>query len=627
MGQPVAIRCGLLLFFLVVILANNTGARANRKILSKDFLPVEYRQPGGFRGTNADGMEAPLSRSLFRDITVQSGIDFRHVNGATPDKYMPETMGSGAVFFDFNNDGYVDIFLVNSGSLVDKQLSSEAQSRLYRNNGDGTFTDVTSESGIVVHGYGMGACAADYDNDGWEDLYITAFGQNALYHNNRDGKFTDVSAKAGVDLNSWSTSCAFGDINNDGYVDLFVTNYVDFSLHNNKYCGDYVRGVRAYCHPNVYNGLSDKLYRNNGDGTFTDITRKAGIETNLGKGLGVVFGDYNNDGWIDIFVANDSVPNFLFANQGDGTFKEMALWAGVAVNGNGNPGAGMGIDVGDYDNDGWLDVFVTHLDLEAHTLYRNDHGIFLDSYESGVGQPSLPFVGFGTAFFDYDNDGLLDLVAANGNVLDNASHFRQSASYAQRKLLFHNEGKGVFKEVGLSSGAAFTVQMVGRGLAVGDIDNDGSLDLLVSNNGQRPELLHNEAGDGNNAILIRTVGTKSNRDGVGARLKLSIGTQTQMREVKAGSSYLSQSDLRVHFGLGKAEHADRLEVRWPSGIVDSMQSVHPNCVLTIVEGEGIVHRESFRKPLGRNPMILNGGGPVSTKESTPVQVQVKPWFR
>jgi len=536
-------------------------------------------------------------------------------------------MGSGAVFFDFNNDGYVDIFLVNSGSLVDKQVSSEAQSRLYRNNGDGTFTDVTSESGIVVRGYGMGACAADYDNDGWEDLYITAFGQNALYHNNRDGTFIDVSAKAGVDLNSWSTSCAFGDINNDGYVDLFVTNYVDFSLHNNKYCGDYVRGVRAYCHPNVYNGLSDKLYRNNGDGTFSDVTRKAGIETKLGKGLGVVFGDYNNDGLIDIFVANDSVPNFLFANQGDGTFKEIALWAGVAVNGNGSPGAGMGIDVGDYDNDGWLDLFVTHLDLEAHTLYHNDHGIFLDSYESGVGQPSLPFVGFGTAFFDYDNDGLLDLVAANGNVLDNASNFRQSASYTQRKLLFHNEGKGVFKEVGLSSGAAFTVQMVGRGLAVGDIDNDGSMDLLVSNNGQRPELLHNEVGDGNNAILIRTVGRKSNRDGVGARLKLSIGTQTEMREVKAGSSYLSQSDLRVHFGLGKAERADLLEVRWPSGIVDRMQNVDPNCVLTIVEGEGIVHQEPFRKPLGRNPVILNRVGPVSKRESTPVQVQVKPWSR
>ena len=619
MLQPAVMRVLLLLSLALVVLVKNTGVKANANI-GNALLVDTRQQPSVGPSARSARIDDSHSRPLFRDITLQSAIDFLHVNGMTPDKYMPETMGSGVVFFDFNNDGYVDIFFVNSGSLVDKEVSSRTRSRLYRNNGDGTFTDVTSKSGIVAHGYGMGACAADYNNDGWVDLYITAFGQNSLYHNNGDGTFTDVTAKAGVGVNSWSTSCAFGDIDNDGYVDLFVTNYVDFGLHNNKYCGDYVRGVRAYCHPNVYNGISDKLYRNNGNGTFTDITRKAGIESTLGKGLGVVFGDYNNDGWIDICVANDSVPNFLFANQGDGTFKEVALWAGVAVNGNGSPGAGMGVDIADYDNDGWLDIFVTHLDLEAHTLYHNDHGIFLDSYESGVGQPSLPFVGFGTAFFDYDNDGQQDLVVADGNVLDNASYFRESASYAQRKLLFHNEGKGVFREVGLSSGPAFAVQRVGRGLAVADVDNDGHLDLLVSNNGQRPELLHNDADDGNSAVIIRTVGTKSNRDGVGARLKLTIGPQTQMREVKAGSSYLSQSDMRVHFGLGKAERVDRLEVRWPSRIVDIMQNVDLNCVLTIVEGKGIVRREPFHKSwIDRNPMLLKARRPERKGESPPPQ--------
>ncbi len=565
----------------------------------------------GLAGLALPGIERPVQKTqaprtpnsqiVFQDVTTRAGIHFQHTNGATPEKYMPETMGSGGLFFDYNNDGWPDIFLVDGGSLKDPQTARRARSVLYRNNGDGTFTDVTDQSGIKNSGYGMGACAADYDNDGWVDLYLTNFGQNVLYHNNGNGTFTDVTQKAGVGLNSWSTSCAFADVDKDGYVDLFVVNYVDFGLENNKYCGDHIHNVRAYCHPNVYNGLPNRLYHNNGDGTFSDVTRQAGLYTTAGKGMGVVFGDYDNDGWIDLFVANDSVPNFLYRNQGNGTFKEMGFLAGAAVNGNGQPGAGMGTDMGDFENHGLLGIFVTHLDLQSNTLYRNlGRELFQDAtFETGVGEPSLPFVGFGTAFFDYDNDGYPDLAVANGDVLDNASYFRDSATYPQRNLLFHNEGNGTFKEVGLASGPGFALVKVSRGLVVGDYDNDGHLDLLITNNGQTADLLRNQGGNSNNSLLVRTVGTKSNRDGIGARLRLTVGSATQIREVKAGSSYLGQNDMRAHFGLGRASRADRLEVRWPSGTVDLLENIEANQILTIQEGRGIVRRDLFVVPKER----------------------------
>ncbi len=533
---------------------------------------------------------------LFQDVTKQAGIHFQHINGMTPEKYMPETMGSGGLFFDYNNDGWPDIFLVDGGSLVDEQISRRARSVLYRNNGDGTFTDVTTQSGIKNHGYGMGACTADYNNDGWVDLYLTNFGPNVLYRNNGDGTFTDVTQAAGVGVHSWSTSCAFADIDNDGDVDLFVTNYVDFAVNNNKYCGDPIHGVRAYCHPNVYNGLPNVLYRNNGDGTFTDITKAAGVYTTAGKALGVVFGNYDNDGWMDIYVANDSVPNFLYRNRGNGTFEEVGVFAGVAVGSDGRTRAGMGTDMADYDNDGLLDVFVTNLDMETHNLYHNlGKGIFADTtFESGIGEVTLPFVGFGATFFDYDNDGNLDIAIATGDVLDNASYFRDTARYAQRNLLLRNEGTGTFKEVGLASGPGFALEKVSRGLAVADIDNDGDLDLLITNNGQTADLLRNDGGNRNHSLLVRTIGTKSNRDGIGARLQFRVGAMTQVREVKAGSSYLGQNDMRVHFGLGQASYADRLEVHWPSGTVDVLEHLEANQMLTIREGEGIIRREPFR---------------------------------
>jgi len=532
----------------------------------------------------------------FVNIASEAKVAFKHENGATPQKYMPETMAGGSIILDYNNDGWPDIFFVNGGSFVDKQKAAGARHRLYRNNKDGTFTDVTATSGIGVSGFGMGACSADYDNDGWPDLYITSVGGNKLYHNNGSGTFTDVTDKAGVGSQLWSASCAFGDIDNDGYVDLFVTNYVDFSVQNNKYCV-YTGDTRVYCHPNVYNGVPDILYRNNGDGTFSDVSRAAGIYRPDGKGLGVVFGDYDGDGWIDIYVANDSTPNFLFHNKGKGVFEEVGLLAGVAVGSDGQALAGMGTDMGDVYGDGLLDIFVTNLDRQTHNLYRNlGKGLFANvTFESGVGEATLPFVGFGAVFFDYDNDTDLDLAIANGDVIDNVSLFRDSTSYEQRNLLLQNDGMGKFRDVGPASGPGFALKKPSRSLSAADIDNDGDLDLLIGNVGQTADLLRNDGGNNNNSLSIRTVGSKSNRDGIGARLKLTIGGKVLLQEVRAGSSYLSQSDLRVHFGMGKAPRAERLEIRWPSGAVEVLQNLEANQILTVTEGRGITNRTPMRR--------------------------------
>jgi len=532
----------------------------------------------------------------FVNIASEAKVAFKHENGATPQKYMPETMAGGSIILDYNNDGWPDIFFVNGGSFVDKQKAAGARHRLYRNNKDGTFTDVTATSGIGVSGFGMGACSADYDNDGWPDLYITSVGGNKLYHNNGSGAFTDVTDKAGVGSQLWSASCAFGDIDNDGYVDLYVTNYVDFSVQNNKYCV-YTGDTRVYCHPNVYNGVPDILYRNNGDGTFTDVSRAAGIYRPDGKGLGVVFGDYDGDGWIDIYVANDSTPNFLFHNKGKGVFEEVGLLAGVAVGSDGQALAGMGTDMGDVDGDGLLDIFVTNLDRQTHNLYRNlGKGLFADvTFESGVGEATLPFVGFGAVFFDYDNDTDVDLAIANGDVIDNVSLFRDSTSYEQRNLLLQNDGTGKFRDVGPASGPGFALKKPSRSLSAADIDNDGDLDLLIGNVGQTADLLRNDGGNNSNSLSIRTVGSKSNRDGIGARLKLTIGGKVLLQEVRAGSSYLSQSDLRVHFGMGKAPRAERLEIRWPSGAVEMLKDVEANQILTVTEGRGVTNRTPMRR--------------------------------
>jgi enediyne biosynthesis protein E4 len=529
----------------------------------------------------------------FRDVTAASGVSFIHTSGASPAKHIVETMGSGGLLFDYDGDGWLDLFLVDGGSVVDRKVAAQARSRLYHNRGDGTFEDVTLASGIEHHAYGMGACAADFDNDGYEDLYLTNFGQNVLYHNNGNGTFTDVTQKAGVGNSSLSTSCAFADIDNDGWLDLFVTSYVD-PEDNSKVCGD--SRTRAYCRPDVYKGAPSVLYRNNGDGTFSDITRASGVYRTDGKGLGVVFADYDDDGRVDFFVANDLVPNFLYHNEGQGVFREVGLPAGVAVASDGRPRAGMGVDFGDYDGDGRLDLVVTNFEMESHNLYRNlGGGLFADAtLPSGIGAATLRFLGFGVVFFDYDNDGSLDLAIANGHVLDNTSHFQPASKYAQRRLLLHNDGRGHFTDVASEAGSGFAPERVGRTMVAGDIDNDGNLDLLVTNNGQAASLLRNDSGNRGNSVSVKLVGRASNRDGIGARLRATVGKRQQIREVKSGSSYLGQSDIRVHFGIGSAKEIERLEVQWPSGHTDVIQHISANSMIEIAEGGAVRRLRSVR---------------------------------
>ena len=534
----------------------------------------------------------------FENVAQRVGLDFTHVNGATPDRHLAEIMSGGGLFFDYDDDGWVDVFLVDGGSLTDPVVAARARHRLYRNRGNGTFEDVTAASGIAHGQYGMGACAADYDNDGWIDLYVTTAGANALYRNGRGKAFSDVTRAAGVaGTPGFSAGCAFADVDRDGDVDLFVVNYVDARVENNLFCGDTAKKLRIYCHPLNFAPLPDVLYRNDGDGTFTDISREAGIAAQRGNGLGAVFGDYDDDGWIDLFVANDTTPNFLYRNVEGRRFEEVALVAGVSVASDGKPRAGMGTDFADYDGDGRLDLFVTNHELETHTLFRSlGKGLFEETTSrAGVGIPTLPYVGFGTLFLDYDNDADLDLAIVNGHVMNSPGHFRPGATEAQRNLLFRNDGKGRFTEISRQAGGGFALEKISRALAAADIDNDGDLDLLIVNNGEAVDLLRNDGGNTGNALLVRLVGTRGNRDGIGARLRLTSGGTTQLREVKAGSSYLAQHDLRVHFGLGGAARADRLEIRWPDGTTEVVGPLPANQIVTIVEGKGVTARAPFTR--------------------------------
>jgi hypothetical protein len=541
-------------------------------------------------------LTADDSRPQFADVTREAGIAFQHVNGASLDKHLVETMGAGGVFFDYDRDGWVDVFLVDSGSLADPAAAVRARHRLYRNRGNGTFADVTDQSGIRHSAYGMGACAADYDGDGDSDLYITNDGPNVLYQNRGDGRFVDVTAAARVGEARWSASCAFADLDRDGDLDLWVTNYVAADRVRSPFCGDARAGIRYYCHPLNYDPLPNTLYRNDG-GTFTDVSAAAGVAALLGNGLGVLIVDADDDGLPDVFVANDSLPNFLFRNTGKLRFREDALRAGVAVAADGQPRAGMGIDAGDYDRDGRLDLVVTNLDFQMHSLFRGlESGTFAwSTIESGIGYATLPFVGFGVAFLDADNDGRLELAIANGHILENAPVFRKGATYRQRKLLFRHTTGRRFAEIGRSAGPGFALQKVGRGLATADIDNDGDLDLLVTNNGQTADLLRNEGASRVNALLVRLVGTGMNREAIGARVRVTTGSVTQRRDVLAGSSYLSQNDLRLHFGLGASTAADVVDVRWPSGKTETLRGVPAGQIVTIEEGKGIVARRPFAK--------------------------------
>ena len=522
----------------------------------------------------ASASEVPVR---FVDVTSELGIHFVHENGATEEKYMVETMGSGGGFLDYDGDGDLDLYLVNGAPLPGSRVPAAPPTNvLYRNDGGDGFTDVTAEAGVGNRSFGMGMTAGDVDNDGDLDLYVTNFGPNVFYRNNGDGTFSDATEEAGLVLDGFSSSASFADYDADGFLDLYVAQYVDFALDNHKFCGNLAKDTKAYCHPDVYDPVPSVLYHGNGDGSFRDVTRETGVyQTQDGKSLGVVWGDYDNDGDVDLYVANDSMRNFLFRNDGGGRFVDVTLLAGVGYSEDGQTQAGMGTDMADYDDDGFLDVTVTNLDFEYNTLYRgSSSGIFFDdSYIAGVAETSLNFVGFGTFFFDYDNDGLQDLFVANGHIIDNIHLFNDISTYEEPNFLFKNVGDGVFREVGESLGEAIVRKNVARGAAPGDVDGDGDLDVLVTRCGGPALLLRNDGGNAAHAIDLRLVGTESNRDGIGARVTLRRGERTLVREVKSGRSYLSQGTLDVHFGLGVERVAPEITIRWPNGRTETLYDV------------------------------------------------------
>lgn len=510
-------------------------------------------------------------RVQFQDIGAATGIDFLHTNGRAGELYVIEVKGSGVAFVDYDNDDLLDVYAVNGNNLPGAKTDIPPINHLYRNNGDGTFTDVTEDAGVGDGGYGHGVATADYDNDGDQDIYIANYGPNVLYRNNGDGTFTDFTGEAGVAGDVWTASAAFCDVDNDGLLDLYVANYLVFDI-NSK--------VRLPNGPAFYDGETDVLYLNNGDGTFRDVTRENIGEPN-GKGLGVVCFDYDEDGDLEIYVANDGTPNSLYENQGGGVFEDVTLFSGTGVNGAGAVQAGMGVDAADYDDDGDMDLFVTNYKNDHNTLMRNDGGgIFTDvSSRADLVAPSLPYVTFGTGFFDADNDGDLDIYVANGHTEE------YEADHEQPDQLFENIGDGRFEDVSALSGPPFAVKYVGRGVAFGDYDNDGDIDLVVSNKNGPLNFLQNQGGNRRNWLMIRTRGTASNRDGIGARIEVSAPDFSRVKEVKSGYSMFSSNDLRVHFGLGDLERVD-VTIRWPSGTVDTLTDVPANRLLTIVEGSG-----------------------------------------
>ncbi len=593
------IHCSLLVSFLLISACKQPAA-------TPGAAPAEVanQAPSPSPSPTPPRPSGPIE---FTDVSAQAGIHFKHNSGAFGKKYLPETLGTGCAFLDFDNDGWQDILIVNSTAWPERKTPRTFLA-LYHNNQDGTFKDVTRQAGLAVEMYGIGVAAADYDNDGNEDIYITCVGPNHLFRNLGNGKFADVTGRAGVGDPSFSTSAVWFDYDNDGKLDLFVANYVDWSVETDQLCSLDGKN-KSYCTPQSYKGQSATLYHNRGNGTFENVTQRAGLNDPTCKSLGVALLDYNNDGWLDLFVANDTEPNKLYKNNHNGTFTDDAVTAGVAFSEAGTARAGMGVDAGDYDGSGRQGIVIGNFTNESMALYHNEgNGLFTDEApNSGIGKMSAQSLTFAVFFFDYDLDGLLDVFAANGHVSDDISVVQPNIKYAQAPHLFRNKGKKKFEEMTGKLGRALQRAIVGRGAAYGDFDNDGDLDLITSNNGPA-RLLRNENGNQNDLLRVKTVGTRSNRDGIGAKVTLKTANGKLFSLVKTGSSYCSQSELPLTFGLGAPEERRSLslEIVWPSGQKDSITDLKPNQSLTIQEGKGII---------SATPIVFSRPSPTPTPAS------------
>jgi hypothetical protein len=541
------------------------------------------------------GATSPSSPVTFRDITQQAGIHFVHNTGGFGKKFLPETLGPGVAFLDYDNDGWPDIFLAN-GKDWPGHIRQHSTPRLYHNNHDGTFTDVTRKAGLDIEMYGMGVTVGDFDNDGFDDLFLTAFGQSRLFHNNGNGTFTDVTQKAGLGgIKEFSTSAAWVDYDKDGHLDLVVANYVQWSPETDLYC-TLTGKTKSYCTPESYKGASVRLWRNRGNGTFEDATQKAGLADPSSKTLGVTVLDYDNDGWPDLLCADDTQPNKLYRNNGNGTFAEKGVIAGIAFSEDGVARAGMGIDAADYDRSGHSSILISNFSNQMLALYHNEgNGLFVDvAPASEIGRASLLSLGFACFFFDYDLDGWPDIFVANGHLDPDIQRVQADVRYAQPPHLFRNLGNGQFQEAARTMGSAFNRPRVARGAAYADINNDGRLDLLVAANGGAPALFLNQGG-GNNSFRVKLTGTKSNRDGIGAVVRLTSGGAVQSQMLRSGSSYLSASELVLTFGLGTGSRADAIEIRWPSGQTDKLSNIAAGQTITVTEGKGLTASRAYAR--------------------------------